>query len=302
MTLEQLRIFVAVAERQHVTRAAEALNLTQSAVSSAVTTLEARHGVVLFDRVGRNVVLNQAGETFLVEARAVLARVAAAEAALDDLGGLVRGRLSIQASQTIASYWLPERLAAFHRVHPGITLEVAIGNTAQVARAVVDGVAELGLVEGEIDDPALVRTVIGHDAMVLVVGRDHPWATAPSAQPRSLATTPWVLREPGSGTRSTFEAVLAKAGLTLAELDVAMTLPGNEAVRGAVAAGAGATVISRSAVAARLASGVLVEIPWDLPARPFHLLRHKQRYRSRIGDAFVVETTALSDGIDQSDR
>jgi DNA-binding transcriptional LysR family regulator len=302
VTLEQLRIFVAVAERQHVTRAAEALNLTQSAVSSAVTTLEARHGVVLFDRVGRNVVLNQAGETFLAEARAVLARAAAAEAALDDLGGLVRGRLSIQASQTIASYWLPERLATFHRLHPGITLEIAIGNSAQVARAVLEGAVELGLVEGEIDDPALVRTVIARDAMALVVGRDHPWAAAPGTRPGSLAATPWVLREPGSGTRSTFEAVLAKAGLSLADLEVAMTLPGNEAVRGAVVAGAGATVISRSAVTARLASGALVEIPWDLPARPFHLLRHKRRYRSRIGDAFVAEATAPSYETEHSDR
>ncbi len=191
MTLEQLRIFVAVAERQHVTRAAEALNLTQSAVSSAVTSLEARHGVALFDRVGRGVVLNQAGGTFLVEARAVLARVAAAEAALDDLGGLVRGRLSIHASQTIANYWLPPRLAAFHRAHPGITLEVAIGNTAaQVARAVAEGAAELGLVEGEVDDPALSRAVIGHDGMALVVGLDHPWAKAPPAPPPRLAATP----------------------------------------------------------------------------------------------------------------
>jgi DNA-binding transcriptional LysR family regulator len=301
MTLEQLRIFVAVAERQHVTRAAEALNLTQSAVSSAVTTLEARHGVALFDRVGRNIVLNQAGEAFLAEARAVLARVSAAEAALDDLGGLVRGRLSIHASQTIASYWLPTRLAAFHRAHPGLTLEVAIGNTAQVARAVADGAAELGLVEGEVDDPALARTVIDHDAMALVVGRDHPWAAA-AGRPEALTATPWVLREPGSGTRSTFEAVLAKEGLTVADLDVAMTLPGNVAVVGAVEAGAGATVISRSAVATSLAHGALAAIPWDLPVRPYHLLRHKQRYRSRIGDAFVSEATSPSSKIEHSDR
>ena len=148
MTLEQLRIFVAVAERQHITRAAESLNLTQSAVSSAVTTLEGRHGIALFDRVGRGIVLNQAGEAFLGEARAVLARVAAAEAALSDLSGLERGRLSIHASQTIASYWLPPRLAAFHSRYPGIVLDVAMGNTAQVARAVAEGAAELGLVEG----------------------------------------------------------------------------------------------------------------------------------------------------------
>ena len=146
MTLEQLRIFVAVAEREHVTRAAEALNLTQSAVSAAVTALEARHGVALFDRVGRGVVLNPAGAVFLEEARAVLARAALAESALADLSGLAHGRLSIHASQTIASYWLPSRLAAFHAAHPGIDLAIAIGNTAQVARAVAEGETELGLV------------------------------------------------------------------------------------------------------------------------------------------------------------
>ena len=287
MTLEQLRIFVAVAERQHVTRAAEALNLTQSAVSSAVTALEARHGVALFDRVGRNIVLNPAGEIFLAEARGVLARARAAEAALDDLSGLARGRLSIHASQTIASYWLPPHLARFHRAYPGIVLEIASGNTAEAARAVVEGAAELGLVEGEVDDPALQRTVIGQDPLVLVVGRDHPWAARTPAS-IDLGATAWVLREPGSGTRSTAEAVFAKAGLALADLEVAMILPGNEAVRGAVEAGAGATVMSRSAVSASLASGALVEVPYDLPARPFYLLRHKQRYRSRVGDAFVA--------------
>jgi len=287
MTLEQLRVFVAVAERQHITGAAKALNLTQSAVSSAVTSLEARHGVTLFDRVGRNIVLNQVGEAFLIEARAVLTRAAAAESALDDLSALARGRLSIHASQTIASYWLPSRLAVFHRTHPGIHLDIAIGNTAQVAKAVADGAAELGLVEGEINDPALGRVIIGQDPLALVVGRDHPWAENPPKSVK-LADTAWVLREVGSGTRSTFEAVLAKAGLSIVNLDVAMALPGNEAVRAAVEAGAGAAVMSRISAASSLASGVLVEVPYALPVRPFHLLRHKQRYHSRVGDAFLA--------------
>ncbi|HEX7758477.1 MAG TPA: LysR family transcriptional regulator [Caulobacteraceae bacterium] len=290
MTLEQLRIFVAVAERQHVTRAARALNLTQSAVSSAVTSLEARHGVALFDRVGRGIVLNPAGEAFLGEARAVLARVAAAEAALDDLGGLARGRLSIHASQTIAAYWLPPRLAAFHRAYPGIVLEVAIGNTAQVATAVSEGAAELGLVEGEVDDPALSRVVIDHDPLSLVVAKDHPWTREGGVD---LTGSAWVVREPGSGTRSTLEAVLARADLTLADLEVAMVLPANEAVRVAVEAGVGAAVMSRAAAAPGLASGALAEVGYDLPARPFHLLRHKQRYRSRAGDAFVAMAAAF---------
>jgi DNA-binding transcriptional LysR family regulator len=287
MTLEQLRIFVAVAERQHVTRAAAALNLTQSAVSSAVTALEGRHGVALFDRVGRNIVLNQAGEAFLIEARSVLARVAAAEAALADLSGLERGRLSIHASQTIASYWLPPRLTAFHAAHPGIVLDVAIGNTARVARAVAEGDAEIGLVEGIIDDPVLTRTVIDHERLSLVVGRDHPWALAPPKGDLDLTQTEWVVREQGSGTRSSFEAALAARGLSLADLRIAMVLPGNEAVRSAVEAGAGAGVMSRSLAGLGIARGALVELPIDLPVRDFHLLRHKQRYRSSAGDVFL---------------
>lgn len=286
MTLEQLRIFVAVAERQHVTRAAQALHLTQSAVSSAITTLEGRYGVPLFDRVGRSIVLNPAGETFLAEARAVLARAAAAEAALADLGDLSRGRLSIHASRTIASYWLPARLAAFHRAYPGVALSVAIGNTSEVARAVAEGAAELGLVEGEIDDPALSRSIIDHDDLCLVVAPDHPWSGRETTP--DLRTSEWVLREPGSGTRAALEVALAERGLSISDLRVAMVLPDNEAVRGAVVAGAGTAVMARSVAARALAAGVLTVTPMALAPRAFHLLRHKQRYRSKAGDAFLA--------------
>ncbi len=295
MTLEQLRIFIAVAERQHVTRAAEALNLTQSTVSSAVTSLELRHGVTLFDRVGRNIVLNQAGEAFLCEARHVLARVATAEAVLDDLGALARGRLSIHASQTIANYWLPRRLTEFHRAYPGITLEVAIGNTAQVARAVIEGAAEIGLVEGDLEaHEALDRSVIDSDQLSLIVHPTHPWVGAPPRGLAQLTETAWILREPGSGTRSSFEKMLADGGLSLADLHIAMVLPGNEAVRGAVEAGAGAAVMSRSVAASGLSTGALVEISFDIPARAFHLLRHKQRYRSRAGDMFITISNTVA--------
>jgi DNA-binding transcriptional LysR family regulator len=288
MTLEQLRIFVAVAERQHVTRAAEALNLTQSAVSAAITGLEARHGVALFDRVGRGVVLNPAGEVFLVEARLVLAQAALAESALADLSGLERGRLRIHASQTIANHWLPARLAAFHAAHPGIALEVAIGNSAEVARAVAEGSAELGLVEGEVDDPVLSRELIAQDRLCLVVGRTHPWAKAPPRGSWDLKGSAWVLREEGSGTRSAMLSALARFGLRLEDLTISMTLPANEAVRGAVEAGAGAAILSRELSALRIETGRLIEVPLDLPERFFFVLRHKQRYRTRAADAFVA--------------
>ena len=107
MTLEQLRVFVAVAKRQHVTRAAEALNIAQSAASTSIATLEGRHDAKLFHRVGRGTELTEAGTLFLAEVRAVLARAEAAELVLSELGGPKRGTLIVQASHTIASYWLP---------------------------------------------------------------------------------------------------------------------------------------------------------------------------------------------------
>src|SRR6202007_1713545 len=119
MTLEQLRVFVAVAERQHVTRAAVALNVAQSAVSAAIAALEARHGAKLFHRVGRGVELTEAGALFLVEARAILARVEAAGLVLSELGNLTRGTLAVHASQTIASTCWRGTLVRFAHKHPG---------------------------------------------------------------------------------------------------------------------------------------------------------------------------------------
>ena len=289
MTLEQLRIFVAVAERQHVTAAARALNLTQSAVSNAVAALEQRHGIRLFDRIGRGIALNQTGRIFLAEARDVLARAQAAEAALADMAALRRGRLSIFASQTIAGYWLPRRLVAFHARHPGIELDVSIGNTREAARAVLDGAAELGFVEGDVDEPALEQEAVGTDQLVLVLPPGCSSALQARLHPGDLRAMPWVLRERGSGTRSSLEAALISAGIDLDALTIAMTLPSNEAVLAAVEAGAGATALSETVARASLSAGRLVAAPFPLPARSFRLLRHRERYRSRAADVFVSD-------------
>ena len=286
MTLAQLRIFVAVAERQHVTRAAEALNLAQSAASAAIASLESRHGTKLFDRVGRHIELTEAGRAFLNEARAVLARAAAAELMLVEFGGLLRGSLSVCASQTIAGYWLPRHLADYRRRYPGIELRLTVGNTAQVAAAIHDGTVELGFVEGAVSNPALVSEVVARDQLVLVVGADHPWAGRARVELAELAEVEWVLREPGSGTRSVFEAELAQAGMTYT-LRVALELPSNEAVRAAVEAGAGATVISASVVAPSLEAGLLHRVQLNLPDRAFVVLRHRERHCSQTAAALL---------------
>ncbi|WP_264048003.1 LysR family transcriptional regulator [Methylobacterium flocculans] len=288
MTLDQLRIFVAVAEREHVTRAAEALNLVQSAVSAAIATLEGRHATKLFHRVGRGIQLTEPGRVFLDEARAVLARAEAAELVLADLSGLRRGTLALQASQTIASHWLPAHLVAFRRAYPEIVLRLEVGNTAEAAAAVREGRAELGFVEGERDDPALASTEVARDELVLVVAPTHPFAGGGAIGREALAAADWVLREPGSGTRSAFEAALEARGLPPAGLKVALELPSNEAVRAAVEAGGGASVLSASVVAGALRAGTLVRADLTLPARLFRVLRHRERYRSRAADALLA--------------
>jgi DNA-binding transcriptional LysR family regulator len=288
MTLEQLRIFVEVAERGHVTRAAEALRMSQPAASAAIAALEAAHGIRLFDRVGRGIELTEAGALFLAEARAVLARAEAAELVLSELGGLRRGTLSVQASQTIAGYWLPRHLVAFRRAHPGIGIRLGIGNTAQVAAAVREGAAEIGFVEGAIDDPLLAIEQVARDQLVVVVGAGHPWAVLGRLEPGMVPQSDWVLREPGSGTRSVFEAALQAAGVPSGALPVALELPSNEAVRAAVEAGLGATAISASVAAPGLEAGLLHRVPFDLPERKFHAVRHLERHRSRAAEALLA--------------
>jgi len=288
MTLEQLRTFVAVAERQHVTQAARALNLAQSAVSHAITALEARHDTKLFDRVGRGIELTEAGRIFLAEARAVLARAEAAELALSELGSLKRGTLSVQASQTIASYWLPRHLVAFRRTYPQIQIRLAIGNTAQVVAAVASGAVELGFVEGAVENEHFASTAVARDQLIVVVGPEHPWVSHARLAPGDLTESDWVLREPGSGTRSAFEDALARLGIEPGALRIQLELPSNEAVRAAVEAGLGATAISASVAAPSIEAGLLHQAAFQLPEREFHVLRHRERYRSRAADALLA--------------
>jgi DNA-binding transcriptional LysR family regulator len=281
MTLEQLRIFVEVAERQHLTQAANILALTPSAVSASIRVLENRYSTPLFNRVGRRIETSEAGRIFLTEARATLASARAAELTLAELGGLQRGTLNIQASQTIANYWLPVLLVRFRQTYPQIELCLTVGNTQQVTQAVVEGAADLGFIEGNIDEAILAVETVDEDRIVAVVAPGHPWANGERLKPADLLTGQWIMREQGSGTRSAFEAMLKVIGVDVGGLQIALTLPSNEAVRSAVMSGPFATVVSELVVASHLQSGLICKVNINLPPRSFYLLRHKARYKTK---------------------
>ena len=269
-----------------MTRAAQTLNLTQSATSAAIAALEERHGVKLFDRIGRRIALTGAGRAFLGEARAVLARATTAEQTLADLAGLKTGELVLAASQTIGSYWLPPRIVQFRAAYPGLTIKLRIGNTQRVAALASAGEVDLAFAEGEVSDPALAVSPIGGDELVIVA--------APKARglldgldAGRLTAAPWVAREKGSGTRSAFEAALTAFGVDAAKRHSVLELPSNEAIRAAVEAGAGLAIMSRLVVGASIKAGSLIASPLALPRRCFFLLRHKQRYELQASRAFL---------------
>lgn len=277
MTLEQLRIFVAVAEREHVTQAAREINLTQSAVSAAISTLEARYDIKLFDRIGRRIALTEAGRMFLGEARGVLARAASAEAMLADFAGLKRGHLALAASQTVANYWLPPLLAQFRAAYPGVTTSLTIGNTETVARMVREGEADLGFVEGSIEEAALSITEVAKDQLTIVISTAEAKDIKTPLNAATITALKWVFRERGSGTRAIFEDALTRLGVAASDLDIVLELPSNEAVRTAVIAGAGAAALSQLALGVALQSGTLVKLDFAMPPRAFFALRHKER-------------------------
>ncbi|WP_018267949.1 LysR family transcriptional regulator [Methylosinus sp. LW4] len=286
MTLEQLRIFVAVAEREHVTQGARELNLTQSATSAAIAALEARYATKLFDRVGRRIALTEAGRLFLVEAKAVLARAAAAEAVLFDLAGLECGALSLSASQTVGNYWLPPILHRYRALYPKIAIELKICNTLTAADMAREAIVDFAIVEGEIDDKSLAVEPVAWDELKLVAFPGHPWTTAAPKRVEDYRSASWVLREKGSGTRAIFEAVLREKGLDPAELRIALELPTHEAVAAAVAAGAGVAMLP--SLVAGASAGALATVDIALPKRRFLALRREGRHITHAAQAFLA--------------
>ncbi len=288
MTLNQLRIFLLVAERGHMTDAAKQLHISQSGASAAIAALEREFGVKLFDRIGRRIELSEAGLRFLPEARAVLERASAARLVMENISQTVSGAVSIAASQTIANYWLPERLAAFHNTFPLVKLDVVPGNTQQVEQAVLDGQATIGLVEGRTRSQALRRQSVDSDRLILVVPAEMSAELTELRGPSGFTRLRWIVREAGSGTREVLEDLVGQEGLGLDDLKIFLVLPSNEAVRQAVEAGAGATIISERVVRRSLVEGRLRRVPVDIPPRDFALIAHRDRQASVAQQALVT--------------
>ena len=296
MTLEQLRIFVAVAYVEHFTRAAQRLKLSQSAVSTAIAALEAEHGVLFFDRTHRNVELTAAGSVFLEEAEGILARVDLALRRLHDLSELRIGHLAIAASQTVANYWLPFFLNTYREQYPGITIDLWDGNSTQVEKRVLRGEAEFGIIEQGPHDTTLNTEILAPDRLVALVGQQHAWFGRNSVDWPELPQTRWIMREPGSGTRALFESALLERGIEPEALEISLVLKTGEAVRNAVAAGTSAAVLSALVAEEALKANTLHQLETISITRQFVLLKLPARKPTNAATAMIEHLRAANKG------
>ncbi|MEF3275030.1 MAG: LysR family transcriptional regulator [Chloroflexus sp.] len=276
LNLHLLRIFVAVLEHGSFTRAAEALVMSQSAVSRAVQELERQLNTVLLERRARGVAPTAAGLILGEHARRIFAHERLAIEALNELRGLQRGRLAIGASSTIGTYLLPPLLGMYHRQYPGIELFLDIGNTQQVMDHLLAYQIDIAYVEGPVaPDERLQITHWRNDELVVIAAPDHPLARRPNLTCADLNDAPFVLREPGSGTREVMEQALTARGITIRPV---MELGSTEAVKQAVSAGLGLSVVS------------LVTLQMDIIAGRLTILRvrdlsiERQLSRVRLAD------------------
>lgn len=293
LNLHLLRMFAAVVEQRGFSRAAEALFVTQSAVSKGVRELERQLDLPLLDRGStepgrRGVRLTDAGEALYRHARALFAMEKAALEDVRDRVGLQRGRLRIGASTTVAGYWLPSALARFAEAHPALELTLQVDNTAGIAEAVASGTLDVGFVEGEVDD-ARLRTVRWRDEpLQLVTSASDPLASRRRAAPATLAARTWLLREPGSGTRQVTQAWLQAEGIAPGRT---LQVGSNEAIARAVAEGAGLAILPAAVVADPLAAGRLraLSAPGKRAlVRPLFRLELAQRPRPPALEAFLA--------------
>ena len=204
-SLRQLEVFLATAHFENVTRAADSLAMSQSAASGSLREFEQQFAVQLFDRRGKRLQLSDLGRELRPAAENLLAQARAFENALE--GGEVMGRLNVGATLTIGNYLAVGMIADFRARYPAADVTLTVANTATIAEAVADFELAIGLVEGEFAHPELETVHWRSDELQVFTAPDHPLAGGVVTDEHLLAQS-WIVREPGSGTRQTFERAM----------------------------------------------------------------------------------------------
>lgn len=288
MADRRLQVFHAVAKHLSFTKAADALFMTQPAVTFQIRQLEEHFNTRLFDRTQGRISLTPAGATALEYAERILALSAELDARLKDMSGQVVGPLLIGASTTIADFLLPQILGQFKAAHPGVAPRLFVGNSESVQDRVGERALDIGFIEGDSHLPTLASESLCEDELQVVCAPDHPLAREKSVSAPALVSHAYLSREQGSGTREVTDHYLEKAGFVPSALNVVMEASSPEALKGLVAAGMGFAVMSRISVTKEVSLGQLVLVPLSPPLkRQLTVVYPKERIQGGIVKTFV---------------
>jgi DNA-binding transcriptional LysR family regulator len=296
LSIRQLEVFVALVEQRSFTKAARHLGLSQSTVSGHIADLERRLGLKVVGRERSGVTPSGAGEVLLKPAREALRAEQNVRMAAAQMSGLLQGTLIVGGSTIPAAYLMPQLLARFRRAHQGVTVSLVTGDSADILEQVQHGDVDVGVVGLKPRVRGLVSRALAEDQVVLVVAADHPFAAGGTVTAEEVMDQPFVLREPGSGTRRTMLDALGveESGRGL---DVVCQVGSTEAVKAAVRVGLGVSFVSSLAVRDAVDAGYLATVDvqgLDL-GRTFHLVAREPEDLSPAGKAFWLESAPTAD-------
>ncbi len=288
MADRRLQVFHAVAKHLSFTKAADALFMTQPAVTFQIRQLEEHFNTRLFDRVQGKITLTPAGQMALEYAERILALSAELDTRMKERSGQVAGPLLIGASTTIAEFLLPQVLGEFKARNPAVVPRLFVANSEAVQARIAERTLDLGFIEGESHLPSLVTDVCCDDELQVVCAPTHPLARMASVAPKTLMEHAYVSREPGSGTREVIDNYLQRSGVAPDAMQLVMELGSPEALKGVVVTGLGFAIMSRATMTKEVKLGSLASVPLA-PRLQRHLsvVYPKERFHSKLVNAFV---------------
>jgi DNA-binding transcriptional LysR family regulator len=288
-----LKIFHAVARSSSFSRAASELAISQPSVSIQVGELERQFGVELFEPAGKSIRLTEAGRVCFDYAGRVLALIDEAQRAMDEVKGLRRGRLLVGATQTPGTYILPALLGRLKGEYPRLEIALRIDGPRKIQEMVLRHELDLAVTGWRITLPDLEAIPMAADEMVLVVAPSHRFADLPEVTLGDLSGEPFIMRERGSGSRELLDDALHRAGIYITPT---LELENVDAVKQAVAANLGVSMLSRCAIDLEVSSGRLRVVPVrDFKVeRTIWLVRHRDRQLPRAAQAFIALVTSPS--------
>ncbi|MBO7745006.1 LysR family transcriptional regulator [Paenibacillus sp. MWE-103] len=261
LNFHQLHIFYTVADRGSFSAAAQALHMTQPAVTMQVQSLEDYFGTKLLQRSTKRIELTEAGRALMPYAQRSIDLIRETDQQMSKFTKQLKGRLQLGASLTIGEYILPRLLGPFGQEFPHIAISMKVMNTAQIMEEIVNHQLNFGLIEAPVNHPDMHMEAVMSDELKLIVGKAHPLAGSREVELEDVMKYPIVLREQGSGTRLVMEEQLRKKQFSVADMKIVMELGSTGAVKSAVEAGLGLSFVSASSVKHEVALGLIQTIP-----------------------------------------